>query len=383
MLVFFALFLRVEDWQVSARSVVSAWLPLWNTAITRDPFYQWCLGLDVAFLHLEKMVEHFTFIVVATAIYALAFRRGTESRFKWIKPLWMVLPLLVSPLLVLAVFGDWWGCGRALPLLGLCTCVLLAVNYRKAAAKPAAIFPLLWNVFGLVLLAKLGFFTRIWHYGFVLAMPAFAGMVYLFIWLLPVMLEQKYRVRSNLFRLTACLVLLIGFIKLFRHSESYYIQKHVPVQSDGDKIMTYEPSVDPFQGRVELALSWVQKNVLPEATLAVLPEGVMINYLSRHVNPTPCLVWVPPVLAVFGQTNMAAAFEKNSPDYVVIIARNTSEFGVGSFGYDPRYGMGLMQWIDDHYDRVYPADPTGKSPSGNKPFFGLQIMKQRPPAVKN
>ena len=172
-------------------------------------------------------------------------------------------------------------------------------------------------------------------------------------------------------------------MKLFRHSESYYIQKHVPVQSDGDKIMTYEPSVDPFQGRVELALSWVQKNVLPEATLAVLPEGVMINYLSRHVNPTPCLVWVPPVLAVFGQTNMAAAFEKNSPDYVVIIARNTSEFGVGSFGYDPRYGMGLMQWIDDHYDRVYPADPTGKSPSGNKPFFGLQIMKQRPPAVKN
>jgi len=36
-------------------------------------------------------------------------------------------------------------------------------------------------------------------------------------------------------------------------------------------------------------------------------------------------------MAVFGQTNMAAAFEKNSPDYVVIIARKTSEFGVGFF----------------------------------------------------
>jgi len=46
---FFALFLRVEDWQTSIRSVVSAWVPLWHTSITKDPFYQWCLGLDLPF----------------------------------------------------------------------------------------------------------------------------------------------------------------------------------------------------------------------------------------------------------------------------------------------------------------------------------------------
>jgi hypothetical protein len=380
---FFALFLRVEDWQASARSVVSAWTPLWHTSITQDIFYQWCLGLDMPFFYLKKMWAHFIFIVVATAIYALAFRRGTESRFKWIKPSWLVWPLLVAPLLVLAVVVDWGECGRALPLLGLSVCGLLAMDCRKAAIKPAAIFPLLWNVFGLALLAKLGFFTRISHYGFALAMPAFAGAVYLFVWLLPMRLEQRYRVRFHLFRATAGLVLLTGFVHLFLRSESYYRQKNVPVGRGGDKIMAYGPALDPFHGRVEIALSWVQTNVPPEATLAVLPEGVMINYLSRHVNPTPCLVWVPPVMAVFGQTNMNAAFEKNSPDYVVIIARNTSEFGVGFFGYYRGYGTELMQWIDAHYDRVYPADPTGISPSENKPFFGLQIMKRRPPAGIN
>jgi hypothetical protein len=92
---------------------------------------------------------------------------------------------------------------------------------------------------------------------------------------------------------------------------------------------------------------------------------------------------MPPVMAVFGQTNMAAAFEKNSPDYVLIIARNTSEFGVGYFGYYRGYGTELMQWIDDRYDRVYPAGPTGKPPFGNRPFFGVQIMKRHPPAKKN
>jgi hypothetical protein len=206
--------------------------------------------------------------------------------------------------------------------------------------------------------------------------------VYLFVWLLPLRLEQKYRVRSHLFRVTACLVLMIGFVHLFLRSESYYLQKNVPVGRGGDKIMAYGPAMDPFHGRVEVALSWVQKNVPPEATLAVLPEGAMINYLSRHVNPTPCLVWVPPVMAVFGQTNMAAAFEENSPDYVLVIARSASEFGVGFFGYDPRYGMELMRWIEDRYDRVYPPpSPAGKSAPQEQPFFELQILKRRPPVL--
>jgi hypothetical protein len=379
---FFALFLRVEGWQASARSVISAWAPLWHTSITQDPFYQWCLGLDAPFLHLEKMVAHFISIAVATAVYALAFRGDVESRFKWIKPSWVVWPLLVSPLLVLAIILNWGDCGRSLPLLGLSACVLLGLNCRKVATEQRALFPLLWNVFGLALLAKLGFFTRISHYGFALAMPAFAGAVYLFVWLLPMLLEQRYQVRFHLFRATACLVLMTGFVRLFLHSESYYVQKHVPVGRGGDEIMAYEPSVDPFHGNVQLALSWIQKNVPSDATLAVLPEGAMINYLSRRVNPTPCLVWVPPVMAVFGQTNMAAAFEENSPDYVLIIARNTSEFGVGYFGYYHEYGTELMRWIDGHYDRVYPAaDSTEKSPSGNQSFSELQIWKRRLPVL--
>ena len=382
LLAFFALFLRVEDWRASAQSVISAWVPLWHTSVVRDLYYQWCLGLNTPLLHLEKMAAYFIFIVVVTMIYAKAFRGDVESRFKWIKSPRIVLLLLVSPLLILAAVLSWMDCGRALPLLGLCTCVLLAMNYQKAATKPAAIFPLLWNVFGLVLLAKLGFFTRIWHYGFALAMPAFAGAVYLFVWLLPVLLEQKYQVRFHLFRITACLVLATGFGHMFLRSESYYFRKNVSVGDDGDKIMTYSPAVDPFHGNVEVALSWIETNVPSDATLAVLPEGAMINYLSRRVNPTPCLVWVPPVMAVFGQANMTAAFEKNSPDYVLIIARSTTEFGVGYFGYYPHYGTELTQWLGNHYDRVYPApSPAGKSPFDNQSFSELQILKRRPPIL--
>ena len=379
LVMFFALFLQAEEWRASARSVVSAWVPLWHTTISRDPFYQWCLGLDLPFFNIEKMAAHFIFIVMIITIYALAFRYVMESRFKWMRPSWMVWPLLMAPLLILAVVWNWVDCGRSLPLLGLSACVLLGLSRRKIAAEPAAIFPLFWNVFGLALLAKLGLFARIWQYGFALAMPAFAGAVFFFVWLLPIRLEQKYHVCSRRFRMTACLVLLIGFVRLFLLSELYYRQKNLPVGSGGDKIMAYQPAADLFHGTVEKALDWLDKNAPPDATLAVLPEGAMINYLSRRVNPTTSLVWVPPLMAVFGETNMTGAFEKNRPDYVVVIVRNASEFGVRAFGYDPHYGMELMRWVNEHYDRVYPApDPAGKSSPQEQPFFELQILKQRP-----
>jgi hypothetical protein len=288
--------------------------------------------------------------------------------------------LLMAPLLVSAVVWDWIECGRSLPLLALVTGGLLVLNHRKTLAGSAATFPLFWIVFALALMAKLGVYPRIWHYGFALAMPAFGGAVYLFVWLLPSLLERKYRVRARPFRVTACLVLVIGFVRLFLCSESHYLLKDTLVGSKGDQIMAYGPAVDPYHQRVEMTLAWIGTNVPPAATLAVLPEGAMINYLSRRVNPTPCPVWLPPEMKVFGQANMTAAFEKNSPDYVVIIARSASEFGLGFFGYDPRNGADLKRWLDDHYDRVYPVpDLPAQSAAQPPPFHGLEILKRRTP----
>jgi hypothetical protein len=380
LLVFFALFFRVENWRASAGAVVSAWAPLWHASVTRDPFYQWCLGLDMPWQHLERMMGQFVILVAIIAVYTLAFRRGMESRFKWVRPFWLVWPLLILPLLVLAAKWNWVDCGRSLPLLILVAGGLLILRYRQNPTKRVAVFPLLWMVFSLALMSKLGVYPRIWHYGFVLAMPAFVGAVYLFVWLLPSLLEQKYCVRAPVFRGVICLVLMIGFVRLFARSEYFYLHKDTLVGNGGDKIMAYNPTVDPFHSRVEIALSWLETNVPPAATLAVLPEGAMINYLSRRVNPTRFLAWVPPVMTVFGQTNMNTVFEQQSPDCVIVIARSASEFGVGFFGYDPRYGADLKRWLDEHYDQVYPApDPAAPSAAGEPPFHGLQILKRRPP----
>ena len=110
-----------------------------------------------------------------------------------------------------------------------------------------------------------------------------------------------------------------------------------------------------------------------------MPEGALINYLGRRVNPTPYLSWVPPVMAVYGQSRMDAAFKKDRPEYIVIIARNVTEFGVGRFGHDPRYGADLMRWIDAHYDRVWLVPGAGEPVPAESPSRpSLQILHRRP-----
>lgn len=372
-LFFFFYFLRNESGRDSLRSVFFGWLPLANNQIVGNQFYRWCLGLDAPLVHLRQIAIGSLSVVLVIVLYAAALRMIQNARLKWIKSP-VTLLVLISPLLFWAGAFDWRQCGWPLPLLAFSSCILIAWNYKKLA--PTQTFPLLWSVFGLALLAKLGLFPRIWHYGFALAMPAFVSSVYLLFWLLPVLLQTRFGVPARRFRTMTGLVLLIGFANLFTQAQLIYAQKSQPVGNGSDRMVTYNLTSEKSRA-VCAALSWADKNMPTNATLAVLPEGVMLNYLTRRVNPTPCLFWDPNALAVFGQANMTAAFEKNPPDYIFIVDRDFSEFGAGNFGASPDFGLGLMQWVQKNYQT---EAVIGNQALKNE-SFGIKIMKRLPPEL--
>jgi hypothetical protein len=368
-LFFFFYFLRAESPHDSLRSVIFGWLPLLHGTVTKSPFYIWCTGLDKPGAHLKEIFIYFGAVVLALAVYAFVFK-GME-KLKWLKLRFTALIVVISPLLIWAgTFKFWFQCGWPLPLLCLSACVLVAWNYKKLE-QPA--FPMLWSLFGLLLLAKLGLFPRIWHYGFALAMPAFASSVYLLFWLLPKLLEKKFGVPSLPFRVMVGLVLLLGIGNLFEMSQAIYDQKSLALGNGGDTIMTYNLNSDQSKA-IYAAMEWTEKYVSPGATLAVLPQGIMLNYLTRHANSMPGMDWNPTMFTVFGQTKMTDAFEKNPPDYVFIVEWDSSDFGVRYFGSTPDYGQELMQWIGTNYQQQLLI--------GNEPLkdgqFGIKILKRLP-----
>jgi hypothetical protein len=372
---FFLYFSSVENWRESLRSVVFGWLPLFQTAITKNPYYQWCLGFDAPFTHLLEMTGQFLFVACAVIFYAIALR--FFGKLKSAPAKYFLFLLLVAPLMILATRFNWSGCGASLPLLAFTTCVLLRDNHRKFSDAMDMTFPLLWSVFGLMLLLKLGLFSRISHYGFALAMPAFVSAVYLLLWLLPRLLESKFQVPARLFRASIWLVLLVGFGSLFLQSKKYYDSKNFAVGETGDRILAFGPDGNPVEARtVKAALAWIKTNVPPDATIAALPQGAMLNYLSRHINPTPDLDWNPTMFDVFGQAKMTDSFEKKPADYVLLVEWNAYDFGIGGeFGHFPGYGVDVMRWIESNYA---PTQLFGSEPLQKSGLFGIRILKRLP-----
>jgi hypothetical protein len=145
---------------------------------------------------------------------------------------------------------------------------------------------------------------------------------------------------------------------------------------DQDRAVGVGPDafVADVRGRsLEVARRLVEEIVPRNATLAVLPEGLMLNYLTRRPNPGPYTSLMPPEMAMFGDADISADIQANPPDYVALVHRDTSEYGVPLFGRD--YGQAVASWIRQHYDEVV---LVGDRPLENPAGFGILLLRRRP-----
>ena len=119
------------------------------------------------------------------------------------------------------------------------------------------------------------------------------------------------------------------------------------------------------------ALGYLEQHAQPGDTLAALPEGAMLNYLTRRVTRTRFLQYTPPLIILFGEDEMVESLGNNAPDWIVLIHRNDGDFGTPFFGRD--YGLKLREWVGRHYVQARRF--------GVRPFrgsgFGVVIMKKR------
>ena len=368
---FFLFFLRTESWRESLRLEFFGWRPLFLGGVVNDPFYQKSLGLDAPFDHLRQASIHYLVAALFVILCAAVLRKIKSLPPP---PRRLLTAALLLALGVAAKQFNWLASGASLPLLCLTAGALLWSKFQNGFRGHAVVFPLLWGLFALLMLAKQGVFPRIWHTGFALAMPAFVCAVYLFLWLLPEFFESRYQVPRRPMRVGALLVLLVACASLAQTSARFYSAKHLPVGAGANLILARGPAGNPVEARtLNLALAWIEKNVPPRATLAAIPQGAMLNFLSRRANPTPCLDWNPTMLAVFGATNMAADLRKNPPDYIALVEWQPYEFNQGYFG-TAGYGADVMAWVNANYQ---PVALFGSEPLRNG-LFGIKILARLP-----
>ncbi len=365
---FFVYFENVLHGSAGLAAVLGSWNVASAAPMVRSNFYKWCLGLDEPLANAGLMVFHFAGASCVILACALCSKRGAGVTASRRVTCWLLLLALAG----VAAMLDWSECGRCLPLMMACVCVSLGRKWwRDSAARPALLLPLVWSVFALALLAKMGIHCRVWHYGFCLAMPAAVSVIYFLTWFLPRSIE-KYGARPGVFRFSILLLVAIGAFRLVLVSNEFYRVKTYAIGLGGDRMMSLHPRLNARGWAVNQTLQWIDRNTAASATLSVIPEGIMINYLSRRSNPTPYTTLVPMASGNFDQGRVLNSFLEQRPDYIILFHKDTSEWGEKFFGHSPAYGLSLMQWINKSY-RV--AWQFGSEPLQDEKF-GIKAMKR-------
>lgn len=333
-------------------------------------FYRHGMGTDAPGEHLQKMLIWLGFSAVLFGPPIVAARRtAPQSRSRrWValaSALWIgVLTFLVAPRL------DMTDLPRPLPVVLAIALVLMGIRLIKNQDSEnegdwKSVGRLACTLYALILLAKMALHPRFHNYGFALAMPATVVVVALVVYGLPAWIERR-KGYGPAFRLASLVFLILIAVAFALPSIQVY----------GEKILPFGRGADMFriQNRYRLMESLLEQlpdYLEPNETLLVLPEGVMLNYQLRVENPTPHINFMPPELIMFGEDKIVAALDADPPDVIVLVKRNTKEYGFETIG--SGYGEELMAWVG----ASYPIAGTIEDPELWGANFGKALILRR------
>jgi Dolichyl-phosphate-mannose-protein mannosyltransferase len=327
------------------RSTLTPWTSLIGSRLAEDPFYLKGMGLDFP---RENLLLLLRWSVALGFLIGAALLIGTRARNPGrggAAALTFGFAALTG--FVLSITGETvsQGGARVLPL----TSILLVAwfTWKSLRSRNASLetvpYPVMaaFALYSFCLLAKMILFSRTWHYGFALGVPATLLLVLTLIGL-PVRNHAGSAATLRGVGIGFALLLSIGSI---HRSYMWYSQKSMNLGRDGDRIRTFHG----YQGDgAQHLLDQIADEVDGDATLVAIPEGAMLNYLSRRRSPLKYTNFMPSEMAFFGEDSILADLERNRPDFIATVPHDFSEWGRSHFG-EPGYGEGMSRWIHLNY----------------------------------
>jgi len=353
----------------AALGVLGSWPHVINPTHAALPFFAEVMGTDdlpTSLMHMATWTMAYAAVFLPMAMLCLL--RGTSRRWAIV-----VVGVYLVAIVAWTAQTDSINWGRAIspaPLILLALLAMVAWQWwRSGDQQPsrhlhAGVAAVL--VFSFVLLGKMLFNVRLWHYGFGLAMPATLVLVVALLHGVPTWLRQRGG-QHHLFRVAAAVVCMVvvwqylGAMSLFLDARQYMVGQGADRFRADDRAAVVNTMLDQLAERTR-----------PEHMLVVFPDCPMLNYLSRRRNPTPYVNFLPPGLILFDESRMLDELKRASPDFVVVVYQDTSIYGAKLFGVN--YAHELMAWIKAEYE---PELTVGATPFNSDDQFGMLLARRR------
>jgi len=363
-------------------SILSAYKFLFGAPLAHQAFYLRILGFDNPVGNLVLLFEFAGFYVLIILFFALLgiLLKYLRTRIHRKRSPEAIIFFICT---VLAFLFYFWikkeiflEILRPLPLLLLVLGLYLfstLLQNRDDPQKKEKVLPLLiLTVFAFILLSKIILNVHVYHYGFALAMPGTLLLTMVFVYQMPVLIGKLWG-GTFLLRSLGCVLVSVAIIAHLGLSMNKYAEKTYAVGSGSDVILDYGVDRSYQRGAIiNSALKKIKERLKTGETMLVMPEGLMLNFLSRRENPTPFITFDPFYLELFGEQRVLESLKRNQPDYIIVIDRDFSDFGYRYFGYD--YGTNIFSWVKDNYK---PVELIGMPPMSGK-GFGILIARRMP-----
>jgi hypothetical protein len=356
---------------VAAKSVMAPYLFVSSSQVRSLTFYREMTGLAAAGHSVRILLGMAALLGVALGAAAVAAFRASRYRAE-------VVAFSGLTLLAIALPG-----GRfiteniALPLPLFVTGVLMLLlnamhlefNRSGLVAQPDVVKATML-VFSLMLLLKVLLRVHISRYGFVLAMPATLTAIICLIDWIPHMLDRRGADGELFRRLSLCGVAVVTMVFLATHQSRIAAERY-RVGNGADGFLADERGV-PLQRLV----NEVRDRLGPDDRLVMIPEGVMVNYLTRIQSSSEFVTFMPPEAAMFGGDRLVRSLQENPPEYVAVVQRPIEEYGYRRFGQD--FAPGMATWIQARYRAELSIPGVGE-----RGMFGVQLLRRTHPAAGN
>jgi hypothetical protein len=334
------------------RALAGNWIYVFDHALVLgDPYYARNLGVANASAHVTEILVVTgglaLFSLLAVVLDRRVGDRGRTGAIVWGGIAAVALAFAMD-------YVAWLRVARALPVVSALAIAWFGracLRSERAGGFQTSLVLLLWSLFAMASLGKMLLHARISHYGFTLAMPSTLLLVVLLVFVVPAALRARGG-SGEVFQMVSAGAVVVAVGALLGLSNLYYRAKTLPVGSGGDRVYCLDPRLDPRGQYFAAALRELEESMPAEATLAVLPDGALLNYLLRRPNPTPYYLLTPWELRAFGgEDHVFSRIVADPPDFVVLARVDMSEYGPRFFGFDPAYGERTRRWLEEHYDQ--------------------------------
>jgi hypothetical protein len=253
--------------------------------------------------------------------------------------------------------------------LGLLLLYLAFVAWRRAGARPER---LLLATLAAGLMARMMLHGRLHHFGFYQAALALMVLSAVLVVEWPRVLPSRSVAGRRVLILAAAGMLLGYGSQIVAASRAELASRVLRVGSGADAFLV-RPPPRPYGAWLNFAQE-VLRRERATGTLLVLPEGLMLNYLTRMPSPVPPFFLFSFALRGEAEAALVQQLEARPPDWVVALTRDLREYGVNRYGEREGEGKLLLAWIDREYEPV--ASAEGRHPF-DSPQGDLWVLRRR------